>query len=551
MSDLTIPQLLALNPDELHLLPTGWSTIAGALTSAAGDADRANRRLPQVWSKGQAAASASGALFALGDDLEAAENATRQIGLALDAYAHGMITLRRRALQVISEAEDAGYGIDPKTGTITPPESGPGNMGRPTMSARTLLQHLADITTQARSLDATTAARITANTPSPDGVIPQRTGRGLVDRAAVEAQRGRDPKGVYAWWQGLSPEERGYAITAYPELIGWLNGVPARDRDQANRIVLADARAAIPVQRADAEAQLAAVRLALAEARTHTSTTDPYAADKLGQEEARLMTTIANLDARDSALGKIDSRINGAGDPPAFLLGLDTVTHDGRAIVAIGDPDTAAHTATLVPGVGTTMNSIGGQMDRAAQLQGSASKFAEGTGQVSVVTWIGYDAPEWDGSAAASDRAKQGGAALDQFVGGLRASHEGPPTHFTAVGHSYGSTVIGQATQVGHLAVDDIVTAGSPGMDVNSARDLHIDPRHVYAGAASEDVVTMAGPLAHNTAPSDEMFGANRYNVDTSGHSGYWDPDSDSLHNQGAIIGGQPRKANLTVEAAP
>ncbi|MEV6527640.1 alpha/beta hydrolase [Longispora sp. NPDC051575] len=551
MSELTIPQLLALNPDELHLLPTGWSAIAGALTSASGDADRANRRLPQAWTRGPAAAAASGALHALGDDLEAAENATRQIGLALDAYAHGMTTLRRRALQVIGDAEDAGYGIDRATGTITPPENGPGNMGRPSMSARTLLQHLADITTQARSLDANTAARITANTPGPDGAIPQRTGRGLVDRSTVEAQRGRDPKAVHAWWEGLSPEERGYAITAYPELIGWLDGVPVRDRDQANRIALEDQRTTLAAQLEAAKARMALIHAAKRDGTLDTLYPTAYDTTwTSGRELSDLQGQIYKLEPTLAALDKIDRRINGDGEPPAFLLGLDTA-HDGRAIVAIGDPDTAAHTATLVPGVGTTLTSIGGQMDRATQLQGAAAKFAEGTGSVAVVAWIGYDAPEWDGSAAGSDRAKQGGAALDQFVGGLRATHEGPPTHFTAVGHSYGSTVIGQATQVGHLAVDDIVTAGSPGMDVNSARDLHIDPRHVYAGAASDDLVTVAGPLAHNTAPSDEMFGANRYHVDTSGHSGYWAPDSQSLRNQGAIIGGQPGKANLVGEATP
>jgi hypothetical protein len=40
------------------------------------------------------------------------------------------------------------------------------------------------------------------------------------------------------------------------------------------------------------------------------------------------------------------------------------------------------------------------------------------------------------------------------------------------------------------------------------------------------------------TIPSDESFGAHRMNVDTSGHSGYWDEDSLSLKNQASVVVG-------------
>src|SRR6266511_2197495 len=49
---------------------------------------------------------------------------------------------------------------------------------------------------------------------------------------------GSDPKAVKAWWSSLSPAEREFLIRERPDVIGWLDGVPAADRDEANRLVL-------------------------------------------------------------------------------------------------------------------------------------------------------------------------------------------------------------------------------------------------------------------------------------------------------------------------
>jgi hypothetical protein len=95
------------------------------------------------------------------------------------------------------------------------------------------------------------------------------------------------------------------------------------------------------------------------------------------------------------------------------------------------------------------------------------------------------------------------------------------------------------------LAVDDIIVAGSPGMRVDNAGQLNIDPRHVWAGRAADDLVPVIGPLSHDTAPHTEAFGANRFHVDTSGHTAYWRPDSESLRNQAHILVGQYDRVTL------
>ncbi|MEU3409976.1 alpha/beta hydrolase [Streptomyces sp. NPDC006658] len=124
-----------------------------------------------------------------------------------------------------------------------------------------------------------------------------------------------------------------------------------------------------------------------------------------------------------------------------------------------------------------------------------------------------------------------------------------------------GSTTVGAASKAsGHLAADDIVVAGSPGMLVGDARDLDVGKDHVWSQAAGDDAVPLGGKVAGlggykwgvetwhglpynagyvQTVPSDEAFGAHRMAVDTSGHSGYWKEDSTSLQNQAAVVTGR------------
>lgn len=110
----------------------------------------------------------------------------------------------------------------------------------------------------------------------------------------------------------------------------------------------------------------------------------------------------------------------------------------------------------------------------------------------SAVMWIGYEAPQevanllgvnadltelpGDGDAMDSEYAERGGRALDSFQHGLRATHEGPPSHNTVIGHSYGSTVIGHGAAGHGLPVDDVVFVGSPGVGVDHASELGLEP---------------------------------------------------------------------------
>ncbi|HEY2763441.1 MAG TPA: alpha/beta hydrolase [Pseudonocardiaceae bacterium] len=87
---------------------------------------------------------------------------------------------------------------------------------------------------------------------------------------------------------------------------------------------------------------------------------------------------------------------------------------------------------------------------------------------------------------------------MDFFQDGLRATHQGPPSHNTVLGHSYGSTVVGYAARDHRIVADDVIFVGSPGVGVEHATDLHLPPSHVWSSHAANDLVR---PLGHPHPP--------------------------------------------------
>ncbi|MDG4861751.1 alpha/beta hydrolase [Streptomyces sp. T-3] len=320
---------------------------------------------------------------------------------------------------------------------------------------------------------------------------------------------GKSPKENAAWWKGLTPEERQMYMDAHPKKIGWLDGIPSADRDEANRKSM--------------EVSLSTYR-------------EKEQAGTLGIHDDRqysgLLKLQDELDKADGAKQESDR---------LYVLGVDAEKGDGRALVARGNPDTADNTAIQVPGTGNDLTNVDSQIRRAGVLQEEAMR-ADKHASTSVVSWLGYDAPEIDGSVASEGRAQDGAQDLRDFTHGLRESHQGEPTHMTVLGHSYGSTTVGAAAAGGGgLGADDVVVVGSPGMTVDHASDLNMDPDHVWAGYAPDDkVADHAADMTLGESPAQEEFGGRVFEVDTEGHSGYWNEGSESLRNQGKIIVGKP-----------
>ena len=267
------------------------------------------------------------------------------------------------------------------------------------------------------------------------------------------------------------------------------------------------------------------------------------------------MTDLSAFLARaEKLLDRIEASQSKDPSDRLLLLGFEPKSgdSDAKAIVAISNPDTADNVAVFVPGTGTDVAGLGGNIDRMADLQAQAETIP-GSGQTSTIVWLGYDAPDHIPAATLSGYATDGAPALRDFTFGLRESHQGPEARVTVIGHSYGSTVVGTADALAGdgLAANDIIAMGSPGMGyeaserrgwfdsplVDDVSDMHIGADHFWAGAAGNDVVTYTE--VHGNSPVDWSFGGQRITTEgASGHSEYWNPGTEALRNQAYILTG-------------
>ncbi|KIF68516.1 hypothetical protein HY68_07505 [Streptomyces sp. AcH 505] len=379
------------------------------------------------------------------------------------------------------------------------------------------------------------------------------------DAGAYLAEIGAPPEGGTpednaAWWKGLSAAQRADYLSAFPDRVGALDGLPADARDEANRTVLDETQG-------DYGVRLAAIPPEppkIANARYNPEWSAWNA--KYGAEHARLEAALKGMNAIQQRFDDTGSRSL----PEAYLLGFDARGKgDGKVILANGNPDTADHTAIYVPGTGTNLEGIGGNLNRGSSLWRQSSVLAPGE-SISTITWFDYNAPDGIQAATHDTYAETGGPTLRQFLDGNAAAHQaatGGTAHTTLIGHSYGSTLIGDAAQQGTypdgpLAADDVLVAGSPGMQADRAADLGVRPGHMWAMAGGTDdhivrqggrVMGLAGDLV---LPTDPPFGANIMQSDAGDHGAFWDEHdgraSVSLENQARVVVG--RYGDVTLE---
>lgn len=543
---MTFAQVAGGDPEVFRTAALAWRRLGREMAGRSAQVAEHRIRLEQGWTGGTASIAAHGAMSVLERRFTDVSAPLILIAQVLEEHAALVETHRRRAFAVLHgvrrppvaaagswrlRVDDAGgVHLDGEMDATGKPTVEAGARGRLEALRAVLDRQGRAVVAEAVSADESLAARLEAL--APEKVLLS----GTVDLYVATSQipgPGARPADVRAWWASLTPDQRRYLIAGYPDRIGNLDGIPVLDRDRANRIVLNRELRDFTAQREAIAARLAALE---------SSVDDPPTPAQYGQVAA-VRAELDEVDGRLKGMRAILDRLTSPRQPSAYLVGFDARVDDGRAIVALGDPDTADHTGVLVPGVGTELDDIGGQISRATRLHDTATELGGPTvGGVAVIAWLGYDTPGIDGGAVAENMAETGGDNLDRFVNGLRATHEGDAAHLTVVGHSYGSAVIGEAAGDGDgLAVDDIVVAGSPGMDVTDVTELQIDPGHVWVGAAVVDPIVYglgSLPGIHGPEPTLPQFGANTYGVDTSGHSGYWDAGSESLYNQARVIAG-------------
>ncbi|MEU1983827.1 alpha/beta hydrolase [Nocardia sp. NPDC019395] len=339
---------------------------------------------------------------------------------------------------------------------------------------------------------AAAVAELRAMAPAEAGTIAAIPTRPGADKPPTES----DPGANRAWWDSLTADQRAYLIATQPMTVGGLDGLPAMDRDKANRSVL-------------------------------------------GYLERDLQTQVAGADNPQMRIvyqNKLDDlravRQQVEGDPGRLLMVLDAKGGERvKAAVAIGNPDTATHVSVTTPGLNTNAKgSMEGMVDEAEALRDHSQQLLNqaehGNETVATIAWLGYEPPQnvsVDGAAedpvgaavglagvTSQDRAEVGAVDLARFYDGLDVSHNaagnGDP-HLTALGHSYGSTTTSLALQQladqGKNPVDDVILYGSPGLggempnhttvrpgdDIVQADDYGLEFGHVFTMATPDDPI--------------------------------------------------------------
>lgn len=352
---------------------------------------------------------------------------------------------------------------------------------------------------------------------------------------------GKDPKEVKRWWDSLGKAQQDQLLHDHPDKFGNLNGIPVEARSTANKAVM----------QADLD------RVTRAAADHHVSVDDVKARPQDYGLTPTDITRYTNAEQVDKGLRDLSTKTRGT---PTFLQVYepDKFNGQGRAAIAIGNPDKAANTAVVVPGTSHSVTEGWLSTDDAANVFNETRKADLGR-STSVVAWMGYDAPDGlgDPRVAQTGLAHEGGALLASDVNALNATHDGD-SHVTVIGHSYGATTVADAAAGYGMHANDVVLIGCPGTDMaHSATDFNLPQGgHVFAGAASTDPIAgISGGLQEHVPgtgvtvglgvdPAGDDFGSTRFKAEVAGtypwqdHSHYYDDGSESLYSIADIASG-------------
>jgi hypothetical protein len=519
---------------------------ASARSGASTDAARASEQLPafECWG-GVAADAARDAIHQTRVDLDAHAREALAVAQAAQKAAQDIEKVKVELRDLKDDARSEGLDVDPATSTVV---KGRGFTGTPAELATKIADlqaRLNAILAEANGVDAELAAAINMA----DGKLPIPDAQ----PTPTPPPESTPPEDVKKWWDSLTPEQQQAELRDNPPYLGNLNGIPVEARDQANQTAM----------RTDIEnIEEAASRHGVS---AQDVLNDPFRYGCTPDDVMRYTNAVKVQDALEH-----DSLQTGA---PTYLQVYQPTKFDGqgRAAIAIGNPDKAANTTVVVPGTSHSVTEGWLSADDATNLYIEA-KAADPTKATSVVAWMGYNAPDdlTDPQVAQTSLAHEGGALLAADVNGLNATHGPGSSHMTVMGHSYGSTTVADAAAGYGMHSNDVILIGSPGTDMaKSAADFHLAPGgHVFVGAASTDPITQLGglPQVHVPAtgvtlalgadPAMDAFGSTRFKAEVPGwtindHSHYFDPGSESLFSMADIVSGHGDALEVDGMTAP
>ena len=451
-----------------------WANIlnweSGSLESIAKDLLEANQVLRKAYEDGE---DALGAVRSEGEavtamrattltNLASLERALTNVNgalLAIEGARDGVATVMSLVNSTLAFAAENDCTIHPD-GSITG-EGTKNRRGEPSIALAKLGHMIKDAITYADQVDTDLyhALQDINNDRYTDGDGANNKVVGIPDFP----QPNWTPSQVAAWWNSLPDDRKQLFMDHRPDEIRHLDGLPAYARDRANKHALDGYLHADGTYRAGAfeeskeelsaateEYNKAKKEYLKAASETSTNHIPADLREKYRQAAERMRVAQEHYDDL-SAIRRQTNDFERAksGLPPAYLLDFDYDKDHQRttAIVSSGNPDTATHVSTLVPGIGTNVRGdLGDYMEINERLRKQTKHAGINPNNVATISYLGYVAPKNDGTnirqAADIGFADRAAPKLARFEEGLRASAEANNHNFlnTLIGHSYGST---------------------------------------------------------------------------------------------------------------
>ncbi|MFK4145628.1 alpha/beta hydrolase [Streptomyces sp. NPDC004065] len=611
--------LKALKPSEYADAASGFRAVSDMAGAAKNRIDLQILAAMRAANEGEAATAADGQLRELAKNFHYTQVECGLIGTALDGFAYGMEAAKGKLDAAVEEAHARNFTVN-ADGSVSYPPAGEKTDGEipaggtmtaligdqtadaigrqaarfdPNPNARYAQEYadlIADALKEATAADEKWAPKLRALKADDDLTVSGRDWADVKKDTAGVLQGAEDylhsikeppkhgtPEKNAQWWKNLTDEQRADYMAVHPDSIGWMDGLPATVRDEANRTVLAETRGTAQVELDAWMAKEPARYQTIHQLNPNTGeevevpVTTPESEAAWQKWEAKRKDLQGRIDGMDAIQSRYDDFVGDESTRP-YLLGFDN--HNlGHAVVSIGNPNTADNVVTYVPGTGSNLSGVHGLISRAELLQDQA-RITDPTHSTASILWLGYDPPQSLVPDATYDThwADNARGPLSNFLAGLDAAHHGEHVNSTILGHSYGSLVVGETMRdYPDLPVNNAILVGSPGAGVDNAKDLHIPADHVWAATARNDMVNMAppdaGPLAplnpnayrhlfddhsvmYGTDPTSDEFGGRTFKVGDGhlpgwdwelmpAHSQYW--EADSLKNMAKIATGGAR----------
>lgn len=497
---LTVEQVTAWPARPLDGAARQARAAAATLRGQVGEAGDALRRVGGWHGRGR-----DGAVGRLGQEVDHARELARVLtvfaeraGTASEVLARGRERVLTLAVEGAEQARDAGSQESEEGGAAD---------DRRALQARVRealdeldredRAHAGELARLVSELEAMVAGHVnvaTAEGPrDPDSVVNRLVSMRPAQRRALLST--------------MSPDDIGRLVTANPQAMGNLEGVPFSVRIEANRRAVAEALDAEIRRGAGEGARADQLRAMLG------TIVDPHAP---GRRVRRQFVAFAN-------------------------------TPEGRAVEMFGSlTQTSRSAAMYVPGTGT-------KLDTADANRRAAWNFASRSGAPVFLFMDGRFPPDLPSAtspmfaAAMAPQLVSFGRALDAEVAGVA-----PGAATVYLGHSYGGAVVGTAEQLG-LRADRVVYASASGTGIlPGGAESWSNPAEVQRYSVTppaDPIQPVQASRLHggdpDTAPGVTRmdsgdYGDGRRVRGAAGHGGYFDdPDSGGFQNMVKVIRGE------------